>query len=98
MQQVRSVLHPNVHIIALTATATMTIQNEIAESLKMKNMAVICFSPDKSNVKCMVSNYDTMGKAFESMANQIAQQQISLGRTIIFCLNAAYCIDFLDIN
>ena len=57
----------------------------------MKNTAVVCVSPDKSNVKYVVINYDTMGKTFGSMANQIAQQQVSLGRTIIFCQTVSDC-------
>ena len=56
----------------------------------MKNMAVLCVSPDKSNVKYTVINYDAMGKTFGSMANQIAQQQYPWV-TIIFSQTVSDC-------
>lgn len=41
---------PNVPIIALTATATTTMQNEIAMSLGLSEPVVITINPDRPNI------------------------------------------------
>ena len=69
--------------------------NILYSNWKSSTLKIIAFLTN------MVINYDTMGKIFESMANHIVQQHISLGRIIFFakqCLTAAYCIEFLDLN
>ena len=85
LQQIRSVLRPEVNIMALTATATRSLRDEIAVSLDMKNMCTIA---DKTNV---VLKFETIEKAFGPMTNQVAQYQESLGRTVIFCQTIADC-------
>ena len=91
LQQLRSVLHPEVNIMALTATATRSLRDEIAVSLDMKNMCTISISPDKANIRYVVLKFETIEKTFGPMANQVAQYQESLGRTVIFCQTIADC-------
>ena len=60
LQQIRSILHPSVHIMALTATATRATRNEIAESLGMHNIAIVYISPNKQNIRYVVRKFETI--------------------------------------
>ena len=55
---VRSILSATVNIVALTATATKKLQEQICTSLKMRNPIVVSVSPDKNNPLCLpIYNY-----------------------------------------
>ena len=91
LQQIRSILHPSVHIMALTATATRATRNEIAESLGMHNIAIVYISPNKQNIRYVVRKFETIEKTFGPVADEIAKQQESLGRVVIFCQTVSDC-------
>ena len=46
----RSILSPDVNVMALTATATNTLQKEICDALGMRDPTIISVSPDKPNI------------------------------------------------
>ena len=87
----RSILHPKVNSMALTATATKSLRKEIAASLGMKNAITVYVSPDKKNIRYVVLKYGTLEDTFGPMANQISKFQESLGRTVIFCQTISDC-------
>lgn len=81
---VRSILSPDVNVMALTATATNTLQKEICDALGMKNPTIVSVSPDKHNVSFHVSPFVTIDKCFGPIAEQLYINQTDFGRCIIF--------------
>ena len=91
MGDVRSILSPSVNIMALTATATKKLREEICDSLQMKNTAVIAASPDKPNITLHVAPFTKMDSSFSPIAQQLYNQQTAIGRCIIFCQTLDDC-------
>ena len=60
LQQIRSILNPNVRVMALTATAIKSLRKEILASLGMKDSVVISRSPDKPNIRYFVRRANIM--------------------------------------
>ena len=54
--EVWSLLPPNVKIMALTVTATITLRSEVCGVLGMKDQYVVTVSPEKKNVILQMSN------------------------------------------
>ena len=67
----RCILPATVNIMALTATATKKLQEEICSSLKMRNPITISASPDKPNITLHVSPFTTIDKCFGPVAQQL---------------------------
>ena len=61
---VSSILSATVNVMALTATATKTLQEEICTVVKMKNPTIVSVSPDKPNITLYVSPFTTIDKCF----------------------------------
>ena len=53
--EVRSILPHNVHVMALTATATRTLRRDVCDVLGMENPVLVSASPDKDNIKYVVA-------------------------------------------
>ena len=53
--EIRSILPPDTHVMALTATASRSLQDSVMKTLSMRNVATVAVSPDKPNVKYAVS-------------------------------------------
>ena len=64
LSEVRSILPRNVNVMALTATATKSLRNEVSALLSMENPVVVSDSvcPDKKNIKYLVARHVTMEK------------------------------------
>ena len=88
---VRSILSPSVNIMALTATATRKLREEIWDSLQIKNPVIISASPDKPNITLHVASFARMETCFSPIAQQLYSQQTAIGRCIIFCQTLDDC-------
>ena len=55
----------------------------------MQSPIVIAASPDKTNIKYEVFPFVSMNKSFGALADQLKENQLAMGRTIIFC----QCLD-----
>ncbi|XP_023030408.2 bifunctional 3'-5' exonuclease/ATP-dependent helicase WRN [Leptinotarsa decemlineata] len=79
---------PTVPILAVTATATEKVRNDIISSLKLKNPQVLCSSLDRPNFYFAVNlkspNFMT---DLKSVMEQVQNQQKFSGPTIIYCLS-----------
>ena len=53
--EVRSILPQNVHVMALTATATKVIRSNVCEVLGMESPVLVSISPNKDNIKYIVA-------------------------------------------
>ena len=77
--------------MALTATATKTLREDIISALGMQSPIVIAASPDKTNIKYEVFPFVSMNKSFGALADQLKENQLAMGRTIIFCQRLDDC-------
>ena len=84
LSEVCSILPRNVNIMALTATATKSLRNEVSILLNMENPVLVPACPDKKNIKYLVANHVTMEKTFGPIIDDLYEFQTDVGRTIIF--------------
>ena len=52
--EVWSILPQNVHVMALTATATKTLRRDVRDILGMENPVLVSASPDKDNITVLL--------------------------------------------
>ena len=78
-------LSEDVKVMALTATASRTLREDIMKLLRMTNPVVIAVSPDKANIMYQVVPFVSMNATFGTLADQLAEQQLLIGRAITFC-------------
>ena len=88
-------IFPNAHLIALTATATPTMQNDIAKVLNMRNWITVSTSVDRPNVKIEVkrrlpstgSNYsaeDSFNTVLQPIAEKLCKDPKNFPKTILY--------------
>ena len=91
LSEMRSIFSENVHVMALTATATKTLCADVIKVLGMKKPVVVAVNPDKANIKYEVVSFISMNRTFGALADQLTVNQTSIGRTIIFCQRLEDC-------
>ena len=86
--EIRSIIPLNVHVMALTATATLSTRHYIMDTLSMKteNTHIVYVSPEKDNIVYYVADKPSGGipEAFGPIAKRVKQDH-NIGRIIIFC-------------
>ena len=83
--EIRSILPPDVHMMALTATASSTLHISIIKTLGMYNTALVNVSPDKVNIRYEVSPFSSIEDSFSTLIHDITRNKTEMGRVIIFC-------------
>ena len=83
--EVRSLIPQKIKIMALTATATITLRSEICHVLGMKDPHVVTVSPDKSNVILRVSQFESIEHTFEPIIQKLKTERLNMRHTIIYC-------------
>ena len=61
-------------MMALTATATVSLREEASTILGMRAPMVVAVSPSKSNVTYVVKSYDSIKEAFATLQNGLMKQ------------------------
>ena len=89
--EMRSILSADVHIMALTATATKTLRADIIKVLGMKSPVVVTVNPDKANIKYEVVPFISMNKTFGVLADQLRDNPVLIGCAVIFCQRLEDC-------
>jgi ATP-dependent DNA helicase RecQ len=79
--------------MALTATATRTLREEVQIKLGMTDPLLIIKSPDKPNIKfaSLEINKQKYQAIFTSIADEIRKKRGSMPRIIIYCKNKSDC-------
>ena len=90
--EIRSIIPENVHVMALTATATLSTQKIIMKSLSMESPAIIYIPPVRNNVMYYVANKPRgIDGAFRPIIDRLKYDR-NIGRIIIFCRTYANVI------
>ena len=82
--EVRSIIPENVHVMALTATATKSTRAEIIKSLDMQRPVIVSIPPIKDNIFYSVSNKFKITFSLGPACERLAHQRTDMGRTITF--------------
>ncbi|XP_041461906.1 Werner syndrome ATP-dependent helicase-like [Lytechinus variegatus] len=85
--EMRAKLKSSVPVIAMTATATSEVRRNVADSLGLRNYALLSRSPERSNIKhvYLQSKTKDFDKVFELMVKEVQENDIHTERTIIYC-------------
>nr|XP_048324246.1 ATP-dependent DNA helicase Q-like 1 isoform X2 [Ziziphus jujuba var. spinosa] len=81
---------PNVPLMALTATATPSVREDILQALRIPHALVLERSFDRPNLK-----YEVIGKTKETLKqlNQILMDRFKNQCGIIYCLSRSECVE-----
>ena len=91
--ELRSLAHEAVNVMALTATATAVVRQEVEQVLGMKKPTVIALSPAKDNIYYSIRKCDSMSEGFTPMLEQVKALRCAFPRTLIYCTRLRDCGD-----
>ena len=92
--EIRSILPEGVPIMALTATATRTLQHEIARILGMCGPTVISVSPCKINIMyALAAPCHSIATTFRPILMRLKKERVKMPRIIIYCRKYEECAD-----
>lgn len=89
--EMRSLAHEAVNVMALTATATTAVRQEVEQVLGMREPIVIAVSPAKANIYYSIKKCETMSEAFTPMLAQLKALRCHFPRTLIYCTRFSDC-------
>ena len=69
--ELRSILPANTPVMALTATATLTLRLELSCLIGMKNPKMVVIPPNKDNIKYCVSRFKSIEENFWNFSRRI---------------------------
>ena len=85
LSELRSLIPCDVHVMALTATASDTVVSHIIRDTGMINPVMIQILPDKKNLRFGVHYISSMEEVFMPLAMPLKRYRTSFKRTIVFC-------------
>ena len=62
------------HVMALTATATITLRTSVMKTLSMWQAAIVVVSPDKCNIKYSLSLFSTVDESFRPIIFKLLEE------------------------
>ena len=77
--------------MALTATATNRLRQEVCHILGMPSPSLIELSPDKTNVFLACLDFKSIPETFGPIADRLKDKRVNMGRIIIFCKKRDTC-------
>ena len=83
--ELRSIVPEHVHVMVLTAMATVSTRKEIIKSLDMQDPVTVSVSPMKGNIHYCVVRKTTLSEAFRPICEKLARQRTTMDRIIVFC-------------
>ncbi len=92
--EIRSLLPEEVPLMALTATASRTLQQKVASILGMNKPAVIAVSSCKANLMYAIANpFISITKTFQPLLTRLQMERVTMPRVIIYCRKIEDCAD-----
>lgn len=89
--EVRSLIPQHVHMIALTATATVSTRNKVIATLGMVDPFVLSISPHKPNITYWVTEKKPLEVTFTPLMEKLQTERCHMSRAIIFCQRYDKC-------
>lgn len=83
--ELRSLVSENVHVMALTATATRQTRKSIFTTLHMIKPKIVYVRPIKSNITFYVAVKSSIEQVFSPIVHQLLEKRVNMDRMIIFC-------------
>jgi len=71
--------------MALTATATKSLQREVGVILGMHNHISVAVSPCRTNIMYAVSTFSTVKETFQTLLLRLKEERLDMPRIIIYC-------------
>jgi len=93
IKELRSLFAESVNILALTATATTTLRQDVSKLIGLKNEIVISVTPCKDNIRFATTSSTKMEDILEPVANKLMKETIHCTRMIIYCRTYDTCGD-----
>jgi len=79
--------------MALTATATKTLQERVSRILGMHIPTIISASPCKNNIMYAIAQYSSIEHTFQPLLLQLRTERVTMSRIIIYCRKYEDCAD-----
>jgi len=89
--EIRSFIPPTVHIMCLTATATVELRKKSGKYCWLKEPKIFTVSPCKANIMFVVKSYDSLINAFRPLIKKLKLNCSNFPRTIIYCRKLSDC-------
>ena len=89
--QLRSIVPENVHVMALTATATKDTLEVVISRLSLKNPVIIGLPPNRDNTMFRIKSLPTLEKFCMTLASDLQIHRTNFPKTIIFCQIVQTC-------
>ena len=85
--ELRSLVPPTVKLMALTATVTHPLLNEVKTILGMKDVVTVALSPSRPNIKYAVQMCSSLDEALQPILHGLLQLKTAYAypKTIIYC-------------
>ena len=90
LKEIRSILPPNINVMALTATATKLLRVCITKLIGLRNPFIISMSPCKKTLKYCICKID-MESMLQSILIRLCEERANCPRTIIYCRSFEDC-------
>ena len=91
--ELRSLLPPTVHMLALTATATANIRKKVINILGIHQPLLTYISPNRPNIHYVVKPFESIPSTFASLLETLQTELCVLPRVIIYCRKYKDCSD-----
>ena len=83
--EIRSITPANIHLMALTATATQHTRNDVIKKLGMKHCTIITRSPHKPNITLYVKEKGDLSATLMPVFDDLKTNGTSASKRIIYC-------------
>ena len=81
--EIQSILPDGVPVIALTATATTQLGNEVIKIIGMYKPQVVAMSPNKENIIYNVGHFSSIEVTFSPILSKLCVERVKFPRMII---------------
>lgn len=96
--EIRSLLPSEVSMLALTATATITLRKHVISILGMRNPYIVSLSPCKENITYNVINFKSIIETFTPLLKSLLLYRTNAPRVIIFCQKIGQCSIYMNFS
>ena len=82
--------------MALTATATRSLQKDIEDILGMKNPIVVALPPSRPNIMYAVGVFKSVEDTFSPLLERLRKKRYLMPRVIVYCRTYSLCADLYE--